>query len=134
MPDLGFGSDLFSAPYQAGPTPRAIPGTRGGEPAGTILGYLSSGRPIVRNEDGSFSTHRNMTITLDGKSYIVPTIYGGKRYSEQDAYDLIIKNKLVDPDTGKPLQAYNSEEEALADEKRLHDILEDEAVSILRNR
>lgn len=123
-PHIGLFSSVFGQP-------------QGGQNVGppftdnNILGYLSSGRPIVGNADGSFSTHRNMVVSLGGKSYIVPTIFGGKEYSPDQALEIIKKNNLIDPDTGQKLIAYKSDDEALKAEQELHDKLEQEALSVL---
>ena len=32
----------------------------------------------VRNSDGSYSTIRQMTVEQDGRTYSIPTVWGGK--------------------------------------------------------
>jgi hypothetical protein len=93
---------------------------------GEIVGYMKSGRPIVENEDGSFSTHRNMVASFDGKSYVIPTIYGGKQVSEDEAVAIFRQQKGIDPDTGQPMPSFNSDDEALAYEQEQHQVLEEE--------
>ena len=91
-----------------------------------IIGWLASGRPVVQNADGSRSTHKNMVVGLGDAFYIVPTLYGGKEYSPDEAVDIIRRNKLVDPDTRETLQPYRTEKEALAVERDMHKLLERE--------
>lgn len=88
-----------------------------------IIGNLPSGRPIVRNLDGSISTHRNTIANFDKDFYVIPTIYGGKQFSVDDAIEHIKKNNFVDPDTGQPLKAYTSLDEAKAAEDQQHGLL-----------
>lgn len=73
-------------------------------------------------------------MEFDGRSYIIPTMYGGKRYSDDEAVSIIRKNRFVDPDTGQKLQPYASDQEALDAEQALHDQLEKEALQQLRSR
>ena len=80
-----------------------------------IIGRLADGRPVVLNEDGSISTHLMATGSIDGGAINFPTMYGGQKYSPQEAWRIVQKNNLVDPDTGQRLRVYQNEEEALAD-------------------
>lgn len=102
--------------------------------ANMIIGRLKSGRPIVRNADGSVSSHRNIVASFGNKSFIIPTLYGGKQYSEDEAINIIRANKFVDPDTGQPLIPYKSDDEALKAEKILHDMIEQEMMTQVRMR
>jgi hypothetical protein len=95
----------------------------------TIVGRLESGRPIVLNPDGTYSTHRNMIASFDDGSYVIPTMYGGKEVSEDQAVALLKKNKGVDPDTGQPMPRFDSDDEAMAFEKQQHDLLEEEIMA-----
>ncbi|MFM7851539.1 MAG: hypothetical protein ACKO96_06360, partial [Flammeovirgaceae bacterium] len=61
------------------------------------------------------STHLMATGSVDGGAVNFPTMYGGERYSPQDAMRIIQQNNLIDPDTGQRLRIYKNEEEALAD-------------------
>lgn len=91
-----------------------------------VLGYLSSGRPIVRNDDGTVSTHRNMRIEMDGRHWIVPTMFGGKAVHPDDAISIVRENRGIDPDTRQPVPSFDSADAAAEAEKILHDALEDE--------
>ena len=42
-------------------------------------------RPILENDDGSFSTERTITVEVDGKHYVIPTIVGGKEVPQEAA-------------------------------------------------
>lgn len=39
----------------------------------------------VKNQDGSTSTIRNITIEQDGRHYVIPTVWGGRILSNADA-------------------------------------------------
>jgi hypothetical protein len=97
----------------------------------TILGRLKSGRPIVLNPDGSVSTHRNIVVNLDGRSYLLPTLYGGRQVSEQQAVALLRQSQGIDPDTGQPFPQFDTDEEALAYEQEQHKVLEAEVAPYL---
>lgn len=80
------------------------------------IGTTPEGRPIIQNPDGSVSTERTITVTHpsinDGKPTNIPSIYGGKSVSEQEAIKIISENKGVDPETGRKMVGYTSIEEA----------------------
>ena len=50
-------------------------------------------RKVVQNEDGSISTEESITVTIDGRYWVIPTIIDGKRVSDQEAIDYANKNK-----------------------------------------
>ena len=95
-----------------------------------IIGKLPSGRPIVRNADGSISTHRNAIVNFDKDFYIIPTLFGGKQYSVDDAVNIIKKNNFTDPDTGELLPIYGSQEEAEQAENQGHSFLNEIAMML----
>lgn len=76
------------------------------------------GRPILNLPDGSIETEKTITVTdpriNGGKATNIPTIYGGKHVSEDEAADLIAKSGGVDPDTGRRLQGFESIDEAVS--------------------
>lgn len=84
-----------------------------------IVGRLRDGRPVVRNPDGSVSTHIEATVTdpriNDGQATNIPTMYGGRRVSAEEAQDIIARSGGVDPDTSQPLRAYASIDDAEVD-------------------
>jgi len=88
-------------------------------PLGTeIIGKTDEGRLIVKNPDGSVSTERSITEQIDGKWMNIPSMYGGKEVSPDEAVDIIRKNKGVDPETGRVLPKFNSMQEALKEAER----------------
>lgn len=88
-------------------------------PLGTeISGKTKQGRPIVKNPDGSISTERTITVTdpriNGGKPTNIPSMYGGKEVSEQEAIARVATAGGKDPETGEVLPGFNSIEEAVA--------------------
>ena len=88
-----------------------------------IVGRTSEGRPIILNPDGSYSTERTATVTHPlingGKPTNIPTIFRGVELDPDQAAELIAKFSKekkslqpIDPETGRPLQAFNSIEDA----------------------
>lgn len=74
-----------------------------------------SARPIVRNSDGSISTVRSISVEMDGKEYLIPTVSeDGKVLSEDDAVKQFKK-------TGKHLGVFDSPEDATAYARQLHE-------------
>ncbi|WP_417733128.1 hypothetical protein [Rosistilla oblonga] len=95
----------------------------------SVVGKTDEGRPIVRNSDGSVSTERTATV-IDpringGKPTNIPTMYGGKQLSEDQAADIIASTNGVDPETGRVMAGFDSikaaEKEAMARSKALGD-------------
>lgn len=71
-------------------------------------------RPQVKNPDGSVSTVRSMSIGVDDKEYLIPTISeDGKLLTEKEAIEQFRK-------TGKHLGVFDSPESATAYAKQLH--------------
>ena len=74
-----------------------------------------STRPVVRNADGSISTVRSISVEMDGKEYLIPTVSeDGKVLSEDDAVNQFKQ-------TGKHLGVFNSPEDATAYARQLHE-------------
>ena len=70
-----------------------------------------SARPVVRHADGSISTVRSISVEMDGKEYLIPTVSeDGKVLSEDDA----VKQ-------GKHLGVFDSPEDATAYARQLHE-------------
>ncbi|OQW34808.1 MAG: hypothetical protein A4E19_18000 [Nitrospira sp. SG-bin1] len=66
----------------------------------------SDGRDILVSPTGAIASEQ--TITIHGVPEInnggvtnIPTIFGGKKYSDEEAIEIMRRNKGVDPDTGK---------------------------------
>jgi hypothetical protein len=73
------------------------------------------GRPILKNTDGSFYTERTVTVEMEPGVWVnIPTVYGGKQVSEDEAIRIIRSNRFVDPDTKKLLDTFGSVEKAVA--------------------
>lgn len=74
-----------------------------------------SSRPVVRNSDGSISTVRSISVEMDGKEYLIPTVSeNGKVFSDDDAVKQFKK-------TGKHLGVFDSPEDATAYARQLHE-------------
>lgn len=71
-------------------------------------------RPVVKNTDGTISTVRSISVGIDGKQVVIPTVSDdGKILTSNEA----IKRYL---DTGKHLGKFRTVEEADAFAKQLH--------------
>ncbi len=66
----------------------------------------STGKPMLPNEDGTYSTERTITIEMGGKHLVLPTIVGGKPYTEDEAIELFKNGK------NKPVGEFDTENEA----------------------
>lgn len=74
-----------------------------------------SARPVVRHADGSISTVRSISVEMDGKEYLIPTVSeNGKVLSEDDAVKQFKK-------TGKHLGVFDTPEDATAYARQLHE-------------
>lgn len=72
-----------------------------------------TGREFLTNEKGEVATQKLITVNgipgiAGGGIVNIPTIIGGKLYSDREAIDIIERNGGKDPDTGKPLKRYYS--------------------------
>ena len=72
-----------------------------------------SNRPVIKNKDGSSSTESSISVNIDGKEVLIPTIINGKRVSEREAIDHYEK-------TGEHMGKFDSVEEANAAAEKLH--------------
>ncbi len=75
---------------------------RGGAP-------IDTSRPIINNPDGSFSTERTITIEVDGRHIVLPTIIDGKQVAEEQAIQAWRqgRNRAVGEfDTAREAEAY----------------------------
>ena len=78
-----------------------------------IVGYLPSGRPIIKNDDGTFSTERLSTIEVDGKFVNIPTMFDGREVSLDEAFEIMKENDFRDPETGKRSKKFSTMEKAI---------------------
>ena len=80
---------------------------------GRTLGRMPGGRLIIEDEDG-IHTELSATRPVPGLGWVnFPTIFNGQRISEDQAFDIVSKNGFVDPETGRQLSAYQSQDEAV---------------------
>ena len=71
-------------------------------------------RPVVRNEDGSVSTVRSISINQDGREILIPTVIDGKVVSNEEAIDAFHR-------TGQHLGVFANAEDANAYAEKLHE-------------
>lgn len=74
----------------------------------------AEGRAIIQNSDGSYSTERTITESVDGKWVNIPTIFGGKIVPPDEAVKIMQQNNWVDPDTNRAVKFFTNEHEAVA--------------------
>jgi hypothetical protein len=66
----------------------------------------STGKQILNNADGSHSTERTITVEMDGRHFLIPTIVGGKQRTADEAIQLMRSGK------NKPVGDFGSASEA----------------------
>lgn len=71
-------------------------------------GAIDRSRPILNNPDGTFSTENTITIEIDGKYHLIPTIVGGRQLSGDEAILSLMKGE------NRPVGTFNSQSEASA--------------------
>lgn len=86
-------------------------------PLGTQqVGATPEGRPIIQNPDGSFSTERSITVTDQringGRPTNIPSIFGGREVTQEQAISIIVNNNGSDPETGRRLPGFDTIEQA----------------------
>ena len=84
-------------------------------PLGTErIGTTPEGRPIIANPNGSHSTERSITVEVNGRYVNIPSMFGGKQVSEDEAVEIMRRNGWKDPETGRQAQFFPSLDAALA--------------------
>lgn len=82
----------------------------------------SEGRSILQDSEGNIATEYTTTVQDKrinwGRPTNIPTIYGGKHYTEKEARDIIAKanpdpDNIRDPETGRKLRGWYSVEDAV---------------------
>lgn len=76
-----------------------------------------AGNTGLRHKDGSMTTFMGTVVDTDQGSMVLPTYWGGSVRSVPDAMRWAIKSGIKFP-------MYSNTEEALAAEKRMHDVME----------
>lgn len=99
MTDLK-GSTTHSPPSAATDTPLGPPPPS----PGSVM--PSTGKPLIKNPDGSISTERTITFEQEGKHYVLPTIVNGKELTDAQALD------LFDAGENEPVGVFDTAEEA----------------------
>lgn len=62
--------------------------------------------PFIKNADGTFSTEQTITIEVDARYIVIPTIVGGKKISDAEAEELFKIGQ------NKPVGEFDTEDEA----------------------
>lgn len=105
----------------APPTPLERPSVGGSKFApltSEIIGTTAEGRNIFRNEDGTRSSERSITIENPningGRATNIPTIFNGIEVGQEEAERIISEAGGVDPETGRRLEGFDSIDAAVA--------------------
>lgn len=77
-----------------------------------FLGFLSTRRPILRFEDGAFSVEDLVTVRVGNEWMNVPTTFGSRRVSPEEAVELLRSHNWVDPESGRGIERFSSWGEA----------------------
>lgn len=96
-----------------GPAQSVLAGV--GKPKGMLdLGNIDlNSRKVLKNPDGSISTEQSISIEMDGKEVLIPTVIDGRKVSDPEAIDHFKK-------TGEHLGIFESPDAATAYADVLH--------------
>ena len=72
------------------------------------MGFLESRKPIIKNVDGGFSAEDMVTVRVGAEWMNVPTMFGGKRVTEEQAIDILQAHNWADPETGRAVERFDS--------------------------
>jgi hypothetical protein len=93
-----------------GGQPEGAPSIGGGHPISnpqfSVNPRIDPNRPAINNSDGSFSTERTITIEMNGKYYLLPTIVNGQQLTPDQAVMAAMAGK------NNPVGEFNSQMEA----------------------
>jgi len=84
-----------------------------------VIGKTKQGRPIIRNRDGGSSTELRVIVEVDGKQIVIPTIFDGKQVPINEAISRVVKAGMIDPETGRKINSFDTVDEARAEEARI---------------
>ncbi len=120
---IGYKSTATKAPAAQPVDPFAgqsnMPGDEVQQAAPSIA-PIDTSRPIVNNQDGSFSTERTITVEADGKHYLLPTIIEGTQVSPREATDAWAAGK--NPHVGVYDTPQDAESAAVARSQRIGEV------------
>jgi hypothetical protein len=85
------------------------------------------GNTGLKHKDGSMTTFMGSVVDTDKGSMILPTYWGGAVRSVPDAMRFAIKSGINFP-------TYPTTEDALAAEKRMHDIMEQDTMMFRKGK
>ena len=98
------------------PAPRSKPFL-----TGETVGRTSEGRPLIRNTQGGVSSEYSITEQdpRDRSRFMnLPSIYGGEALSADEAVRRVVEAGYTDPETGRAIKSFASQEEAVAAAKQ----------------
>ncbi len=78
-----------------------------------VVGYLSDGRPIIENMDGSFSSDGMIVVEIEPDVWMpMPTMFRGRYVTPDHAIQILKRYNWTDPDTGEALPRFETREAA----------------------
>jgi hypothetical protein len=86
-------------------------------PLGTEqVGRTQEGRAMIQNPDNSVSTERTITGPWgpNGEWVNIPSMFGGKQLSEEEAVQIMRDNGWIDPETNREAVFFPTVDEAVA--------------------